>query len=126
MQMIMAIAAGGAIGAVLRHFVNQGALMAMGSGFPWGTLSVNILGSFCMGILIALFAHFDNPSQEMRAFLTVGVLGAFTTFSTFSLDFAVLWERGDFLSAGLYMAVSVVLAIAGLFAGLYLVRSLVS
>lgn len=126
MQMIAAIAAGGAIGAVLRHLISQFSLHVAGPEFPWGTVSVNIIGSFVMGVLVALFAHYGNPSQELRAFLTVGVLGALTTFSTFSLDVATLWERGDILATGSYIAVSVVFSILALFAGLYLVRNLVS
>lgn len=126
MNMIFAIAAGGAAGAVLRHLASAASLHFFGSGFPWGTLIVNVGGSFLMGALIAAFAHFGNPSQEVRGFLTVGFLGALTTFSTFSLDTATLWERGDILGAGGYVLVSVSASIAGLFAGLYLVRQMVS
>lgn len=124
MNMILSIAAGGAVGAVLRHFAGLAALRLMGPGFPWGTLCVNIAGSFVMGLLVGLFAHFWHPVQEVRAFLTVGVLGALTTFSTFSLDTAVLWERGQMMETGLYVAASVALSIAALFAGLFLVRSM--
>lgn len=124
--MIFAIAAGGAMGAVLRHFAGAASLHLFGSGFPWGTLIVNVGGSFVMGVLIAAFAHFGNPSQEVRGFLTVGLLGALTTFSTFSLDTATLWERGDILEAGGYVLISVSASIGALFAGLYLVRQMVS
>jgi len=126
MNMILAIAAGGAVGAVLRHFIGSVSLYLFGSAFPWGTLIINIYGSFMMGVLIAVFAHLGNPSQEVRAFLTVGFLGALTTFSTFSLDASVLWERGDILEAGGYVMASVTCSIAALFIGLYLVRQIVS
>ncbi len=126
MNMILAIAAGGAIGAVLRHFANMLALSVGGGTLPWGTLSVNIVGSFAMGALIAFFAHTGNPSPEVRGFLTVGLLGAFTTFSTFSLDFATLWERGASFMAMGYVMASVMLSIAALFAGMMLLRQLVA
>ena len=124
MNMILAIAGGGAIGAVLRHFFGVFSLKIIGTGFPYGTLSVNIIGSFVMGALIAYFAHHWSPSQEVKAFLTVGILGAFTTFSTFSLDAVTLWERGEQLGAFLYVLASVVLSIMALFAGLFIIRQI--
>jgi CrcB protein len=124
MSMILAIASGGAIGAVLRHFVGMFSLKVMGAGFPYGTLSVNVIGSFAMGALIAYLAHIWSPPQEMRAFLTVGLLGAFTTFSTFSLDAVTLWERGEAWGAMLYVLASVVLSIMALFAGLFIIRQI--
>ncbi len=94
-----------------------------GSGFPYGTLFVNVAGSFVMGVFVAMFAHIGNPSQEMRAFLTVGLLGGFTTFSSFSLDVVTLYERGEIATAALYVGVSFVLSLTAIFAGLFLVRS---
>mgnify|MGYP001328986372 CR=1 FL=1 len=126
MNMILSIAAGGAIGAVLRHFAGSLALSVAGSSFPWGTLSVNIIGSFFMGALISYFASIWTPPPELRAFLTVGLLGAFTTFSTFSLDVVTLWERGQAVMALGYIAASVLLSITALFAGMMLVRQVVS
>ncbi len=123
---IAAVAFGGAIGAVLRHGVNMAAAHMLGTGFPWGTLGVNIAGSFLMGLFIAVFAHFWSPPQAMRLFLVTGFLGAFTTFSAFSLDVSVLWERGALLATGGYVTASVVLSIAALFLGLLIVRSFVS
>lgn len=122
MQLVLAIAGGGAVGAVLRHFMNSAVASWTGSGFPWGIFSVNILGSFVMGVLVSLFALAWEPSQEMKAFLTVGVLGAFTTFSAFSLDAVMLAERGSWAAATFYTAGSVVLAIAGLYVGMAAVR----
>ncbi len=123
MYMIAAIAAGGAIGSVLRHYAGKAALTMLGSGFPYGTLFVNVFGSFIMGTLVGLFAHTTTPSQEMRAFLTVGLLGGFTTFSSFSLDVVTLYDRGEMLSAALYVFLSLTLSLAGIFAGLFLTRS---
>ena len=123
MQMILAIAAGGALGAVLRHFLNSFAASVMGTGFPYGIFAANIIGSFLMGVLIVYFALAGEGTQTLKAsFLTVGLLGAFTTFSTFSLDAALMIERGQFLTAGLYIGGSVVLAIGGSFLGMAITR----
>lgn len=122
--MVLSIAVGGAIGSVLRHFAGKGALVLLGSGFPYGTLFVNVVGSFVMGVSIALFANVLNPSQEWRAFVTVGLLGGFTTFSTFSLDVVTLYERGEMGAAALYVALSLIVSVSALFAGMLIVRSL--
>jgi CrcB protein len=124
MLMIMAIAGGGALGAVLRHFVNNAVTHLTGGDFPWGIFLVNITGSVLMGILVSLFAHAGEPPQAMKAFLTVGILGGYTTFSTFSLDAVTLLGRGALAEAAFYMAGSVFLAIGGLYAGMGLVRVL--
>jgi CrcB protein len=113
---------GGGIGAALRHGVNLTAARTLGTGFPWGTLTVNIVGSLVMGLLTAYFAFKGGGTQHWRLLLTTGVLGGFTTFSAFSLDVAVLYERGDVGTAALYVAVSVIISIAALFAGLALMR----
>ena len=123
MKMILAVAAGGAFGAVARYLVMVGVGRILGPhDFPWGTLTVNVVGSILMGILIEVMALTWSPSQEVRALLVVGVLGAFTTFSTFSLDVAALFERGQTLYVAAYVAGSVVLCVGGLFAGLHLMR----
>jgi CrcB protein len=124
MPMILWVAAGGALGSAARYLVNVAAGRVMGPEFPWGTLTVNIAGSFAMGLLIALMALKMQVSQEVRAFLTTGILGGFTTFSAFSLDFAVLVERREAGLAMLYAAVSVGLSLAAIFAGLKLGRAL--
>lgn len=126
MQTIISIAAGGALGSVLRHLVGKASLAVLGAAFPYGTLLVNVIGSFAIGALVAAFAHVGNPSQELRAFLVVGLLGGFTTFSAFSLDVVTLYERGELATAVLYIALSLVLSLAGIIAGLSLVRSFVS
>ena len=118
------VAAGGAIGASLRHLVNVAALRLLGPGFPWATLAVNIAGCLAMGIFIELLARRLNASNEVRLFVATGILGGFTTFSAFSLDFAVLWERGALSLALAYAIASVVGSIMALFLGLSLARSL--
>jgi len=118
----IAVAAGGALGATLRHAVNQIALQALGADFPWGTLAVNILGSFIMGVFVGAFALFWDASQTLRLFLTVGVLGGFTTFSAFSLDSVLLLQRGQVIEAVSYILGSVILSLGGLVAGMMLVR----
>lgn len=123
MKIVLAIAAGGAFGAVARHFVNNQITHWLGDGFPWGILIANVAGSFAMGVLAESLALVWSPSQELRAFMVVGVLGAFTTFSTFSLQVVLLYERGQMLLAAGYAVSSVVLAVGGLFAGLALVRA---
>ncbi len=113
---------GGGVGAALRHGVNLVAGRLLGTSFPFGTLTVNVLGSLIMGLMVAWFAFEGTPSQHWRLFLTTGMLGGFTTFSTFSLDTALLYERGELGLAALYVAASVVAGIVGLFGGLALVR----
>jgi len=98
--------------------------MVLGEGFPWGTLTVNVVGCFAMGVLVELMALAWLPSAEMRAFLTVGILGALTTFSTFLLDIAVLHGRGETLLAASYILVSVVAPIVAIFAGLAVMRAI--
>lgn len=123
MMMVLWVALGGAIGAAARYLVGVQAIRLFGLDFPWGTMIVNIVGSFAMGVIIALFAHKLEASQEVRAFLTTGVLGGFTTFSAFSLDFAVLAERKAVAAAGFYVLGSVGLSIVALFAGLWIIRA---
>ena len=125
MSHILIVALGGAVGATLRHLVNLATLRMFGPGFPWGTLTVNIVGSFAMGLFIELLMRRLGGSQELRLLIATGVLGGFTTFSAFSLDFAVMWERGALLNASIYAVTSVVLSIAALFAGLATVRAFV-
>jgi CrcB protein len=115
---------GGGIGAALRHGVNLAAARTLGTAFPFGTLTVNIVGSLVMGLLAAYFAFKGDASQHWRLFLTTGILGGFTTFSAFSLDVALLYERGQVAMAALYVGVSVCVSIAALFAGFALVRNL--
>lgn len=121
--MILAVAAGGALGSVARYLVGVASTRAFGLAFPWGTLIVKVAGSFLIGALVALFAIKADLSQEARLFLTVGLCGGFTTFSTFSLDAWALMERGQWWQAAAYVAGSVLLSVGGLVAGLALVRA---
>jgi len=121
MQLVFAIAAGGAVGAVTRHYVAGAIAKAMGlGGFPYGTFAVNILGSLLMGLLITAFAMKFESSQELRGFLTVGLLGSFTTFSTFSMEAVLLMQRGDWQAALYYVFGSLILGMTGLLAGMWL------
>ncbi|KAB2880185.1 MAG: fluoride efflux transporter CrcB [Pseudorhodoplanes sp.] len=113
---------GGGVGSALRHGVNLAGSRWLGMAFPYSTLTVNIIGSLVMGLLAAFFAFKGEASQSWRLFLTTGMLGGFTTFSAFSLDVAVLYERGDLVLAAFYIMASVFFALTGLFAGLYIMR----
>jgi CrcB protein len=125
MTHLLLVAAGGAIGASLRHLANLAALRLAGPGFPWATLFVNVAGSLAMGLLVGWLARrAGTSSQELRLFLATGILGGFTTFSAFSLDFAVLWERGALGTALAYAMASVVLSLCAVFAGLAISRSM--
>ncbi len=120
------VAGGGAVGAVARYLVHVAAGQLLGPAFPFGTLIVNIVGSFLMGLLVEAMALVWSASQEARLFLAVGTLGAFTTFSTFSLDVAVLYERGRPVLVATYILVSVICSIAALFAGLHVMRRILA
>jgi len=125
LQLILAVALGGALGSVARYLVGIGSTKLFGVDFPWGTLIINISGSFLIGVFAELFALKWDLPQSGRVFLTVGICGGFTTFSTFSLDAFVLMEHGDFWTTGAYVVGSVALSIAALFAGLHLIRAAV-
>lgn len=124
MNTIIAIAVGGAAGALGRYGIQSLALRLFGAGFPYGTLIVNVAGSFLMGFLAHWFLV-RGVSAEMRSLVLVGCLGALTTFSTFSLDAAALYERSELGGAAAYVILSVVLSIGALFAGLALSRSVI-
>ena len=114
---------GGGLGAALRYSLNIGVPRVLGAQFPWATLIINIMGSFVMGLITAWFILRPNLAPEWRLFLTTGILGGFTTFSAFALDFAVLVERRDLISATFYVLASVGLSIIACFTGLALVRT---
>ena len=116
---------GGGIGAALRHGVNVLSEQWFGATFPWGTLIVNVTGSFLIGVLAAYFAFRGDAvwSQPLRLFLTTGILGGYTTFSAFSLDFALLFERGEIGQGVAYVLASVALSLAAVFLGLFVMRS---
>ena len=122
MKMVLLAAAGGGIGAAARYLVGIGAGRMFGHGFPWGTLTVNIVGSLLMGLLIGAWALRFNATQEVRVFMATGLLGGFTTFSAFSLDFVTLFERKDYSAAFTYLMSSVGVSVLALFIGLFLSR----
>src|SRR5436305_7025579 len=114
---------GGGIGASLRHGVNLASARLLGTAFPFATLFENVTGSLVMGMLAAYFAFKGDASQHWRLFFTTGILGGYTTFSAFSLDAALHYERGELALTALYIVLSVALSLGGLFAGLALVRN---
>lgn len=126
MKAYLLVFLGAGIGGALRHGVNVGCARMCGTAFPWGTLTVNVVGSFLMGAIAAwlAFKAGEGWSQPLRLFLTTGILGGFTTFSAFSLDTMLIWERGQVELAAAYVAASVLLSIAGLVAGLGVIRTL--
>ena len=120
------VALGGALGSVARHAVNLWSAARFGAGFPWGTFTVNVAGSFVMGVLITLLARKWPEATDARLFLATGILGGFTTFSAFSMDTVNLVSRGVAASAGAYVLGSVVFSLAAAFAGVFLVRAVLS
>ncbi len=124
MYHLLLVAVGGALGSGLRHLVNLAALRLFGPAFPWGTLAVNIAGSFVMGLFVEVLARRFGGSAELRLFVATGILGGFTTFSAFSLDVAVLYARGATTQAALYVAASLAVSVAALFVGMWLGKSL--
>jgi CrcB protein len=126
LNMYLAVAAGGAIGSLARYiFVGQAARL-LGVGFPWGTLGVNVMGSLLMGLAAGLYAARTSMPPEIQAFISVGVLGGFTTFSAFSLDVVQLYERGQWVLAAGYGAASFGLSVGALLIGLTFLRRLLA
>ena len=115
---------GGGLGAALRHAVNRASLAYFGPDFPYGTVIVNVVGGLLMGVFAELFLVKGGGTQEFRLFLTTGLLGGFTTFSAFSLDAALMWQRSDFAALTVYVGASVVLSVAALFLGMASVRAI--
>jgi fluoride exporter len=113
---------GGGLGASLRHAVNMACAKSFGTAFPYGTFVINISGSIVMGLIAGYLAFKGEASQPWRLFLMTGILGGYTTFSAFSLDAALLYERGELALAAFYVLGSVGFSVAGLFAALALVR----
>ena len=120
---VAAVACGGAIGSVARYFVAQ-VQNPSWTGFPYGIFLVNVSGGFIMGVLVELMALRFSVSPEVRAFLTTGIMGGYTTFSTFSLESALLIQKGAMVNAVAYVAGSALLSITALFCGLWIVRAL--
>ena len=117
---ILSVALGGAIGSVMRYLTNLGVMRAVGPGFPWATLAVNVVGSFVMGVLVELLAQ--RGGQRFAPLLMTGLLGGFTTFSAFSLDTVTLWERGQPELALAYVGASILLSLAAIVLAMHLLR----
>ena len=126
MRLLILATIGGAIGSGARHLVNVGMTRALGLGFPWATLTVNVIGSFLMGFLVDMILRRFGGSPELRTFLATGILGGFTTFSAFSLDISTLLGRGQTEAAISYIVASVAISLLALYAGLALSRALFS
>ncbi len=126
MNTILAVAIGGAAGSVARYLLSTRVSQLLGTGFPWGTLAVNVLGCTIYGALIEVFARAWSVGGTGRTLLTVGFLGGFTTFSAFSFEVFALYERGQVVEAALYVVASVMLSILGVFAGFHLFRAVLS
>lgn len=116
---------GGALGAGARHLTGRLTLALLGPGYPWGTLTVNLAGGLLMGLLVGTLARLEVPGENWRLFLGVGILGGFTTFSSFALDAVVMIERGDAGAAIGYALVSLIGSVLAVFAGLAAVRAMV-
>mgnify|MGYP006182423789 FL=1 len=123
---LAAVAAGGAVGSAARYIVTVLVQRTFGTGFPWWTMSVNVTGSFIMGVIVTSIALRWSVGQVGQAFLMIGILGGFTTFSAFSLDVATLVERNATATAGGYVLTSVVLSIGALFGGMALTRAVLA
>jgi CrcB protein len=124
MNNVLLVALGGAIGAALRHLVNLNAARIAATAFPWPTLVINVVGSLAMGLFVGWLTRRAGSSDALRLFVATGLLGGFTTFSAFSLDFAFLWQRGALAGAFGYAATSVVLSLIAVFLGLWVARML--
>jgi CrcB protein len=125
MALTLWIALGGALGAAVRHFMNVWIARVAGGDFPWHTMVINVSGSFATGFLISLMALRWNVSNELRAFLTTGILGGYTTFSAFSLDFAMLVERKTYMLAAAYALGSVIPSLIAIFIGMAIARAII-
>jgi CrcB protein len=123
MTQMFLVMAGGAIGSAGRWLTGRGMTAAFGAGYPYGTLAANLVGGLLMGLLVASLARMSGATDNLRLFFATGVLGGFTTFSTFSLDTVTMLQRGDLGPALGYALVSVIGSVCALFAGLYLVRA---
>tara|TARA_Y100000588_G_C14066272_1_gene843751 strand:+ start:453 stop:833 length:381 start_codon:yes stop_codon:yes gene_type:complete len=126
MKVALIVAIGGAAGALGRHLLSGYLFQLMGGGFPWAILIVNVLGSFLLGVITELGSQSAFVTPEIKALMAVGFLGAFTTFSTFSLDIVELCERGQWSFAFLYISASVFIAVFGLVGGIMVVRAIVA
>ena len=126
MKVLLAVAIGGAIGAIARFQLSQSLIKSFSGDFIYNIMVANIVGCFLMGVCYEFMNLKMNVGVEWRAFFMVGILGAFTTFSSFALDVFILVERGNFLNASMYILSSVVFSILGLFIGIYIMRTIIT
>lgn len=126
MQASIIVFLGAGLGGLMRHVMNAWVTALMGAGFPYGIMAINILGSTAMGLVAGWFAFRGAGLGDLRLFLATGILGGFTTFSAFSLDAALLIERGETVAAATYVVCSVVLSVIGLFLGLWFMRAVLA
>jgi len=126
MKVLLAVAIGGAIGAIARFQLSQSFIKSFSGDFIYNIMVANIVGCFLMGVCYEFMNLKMNVGVEWRAFFMVGMLGAFTTFSSFALDVFILVERGNFLNASMYILSSVVFSIVGLFIGIYIMRTIIT
>lgn len=126
MQASIIVFLGAGLGGLMRHFMNAWVTAFAGAGFPYGIMAINILGSTAMGLVAGWFAFRGAGLGDLRLFLATGILGGFTTFSAFSLDAALLIERGETAAAAAYVVGSVVLSVIGLFLGLWFMRAVLA
>ncbi len=126
LKLVLYAMAGGALGSGTRHLINVGMGRWLGPGFPWWTFGINVTGCFFMGVLIELLALRFNSSNELRTFIATGILGGYTTFSAFSLDFVTLMGRQEHAAAAFYVLGSVALSLVAVYAGLWLIRTMLA
>ncbi len=119
---LLAVGSGGFVGAILRYLLSKGVHQWLGHGFPYGTLAVNVIGSFILGICIAFFRQSSSP-EGLQLFLTTGMMGALTTFSTFSVETLLLIQEGNFYKAVVNVGLNLLLCLVGSFLGMFLVKS---
>ena len=122
LQVYFFIALGGAFGACARFFISQFVVNLLGKGFPFGTLAVNVLGSFCLGVFYALIEPINGEVDNLKGLLAIGLLGAFTTFSTFSFDTILLIQQGELLKAALNILLNVVICLIAVWSALILFK----
>ncbi len=125
MYMILAIALGGALGALSRYFVTGYIQNLTDNEFPWGTLSVNVIGCAVLGVLLSLISNTWSPSAEMRTFCIVGLMGAFTTFSAFSIEVVLMIEKGQWLTAACYIMLSIICCVGATMAAMVATRTII-
>jgi len=126
MRLLLLACAGGALGTGARYLTNVAFARCAGSAYPWHTFLINVVGSLLMGVMATLLIARLDGSPEVRSFVMVGILGGFTTFSAYSLEFATLFDRKDHLAAFAYLGGSVLFAILAFYAGVVLTKALLS